>query len=373
LLSGIAVFQIKKSKEQIKIYCKKFIFFKNIQSKVKYNILSRISQQNYTKKCYNARLLSRNKIMITLFHFLRSLRLNFLEDSQFNLLQILIIYRFIKKNINSFLSYYIAKINFYNYFHNNSHYSNYIYSPFKVTGTVVNSLSIYTSLSDCIQMVKIKIRSIFTLLNKNISFENYKKNLLIILFLKRNPRYYNEYLTDFVNNKLSGKNILSHCIKIDENSVAFSWMRLLSKYKKLTKVYNIINNIIHKKLNEIAPNVIILIGMKNTSKLLKKTGNPYQLSKLYSSTVQKLCKFLIQDFTLCKENLKNNLQTTKFIGSKKFSRALNKILRTLACKLLISARLDTFQIKADFSYSIISRGIIEAKIETIEREKNHLL
>ncbi|ABA27344.1 putative SAR DNA-binding protein-1 (nucleomorph) [Bigelowiella natans] len=340
-----------------------------MRSKIKYNILSRISQKDLLKKYDNFLYpysRSHKNIIITLCHFISSLKIQFFKDSNFNLLQILIVYRFIKKNITSLFSSHIVKIGFYNYFHNNSNYSNYIYSPFKVNSTIVNSLSIYTSLSNCIQMVKTKVKSIFTLLNKNTSLEKYKKNLLIILFLKRNSRFYKEYLRNFVNNTIDKNNILFHNAKTAENSSILNWIRILSKYKKLTKIHAIINNIINKQLKNIAPNVIILIGMKNTSILLKKTGSLYQLSKLYSSTIQNMCKNFTQTLTYYRQNLNNGFE------SNKSSREINKILRTLACKLLISARLDNFQIKADFSFSIISRGIIEAKIEDLERKKNHL-
>mmetsp|Transcript_42050 Transcript_42050/g.67638 ORF Transcript_42050/g.67638 Transcript_42050/m.67638 type:complete len:204 (-) Transcript_42050:1280-1891(-) len=202
-------------------------------------------------------------------------------------------------------------------------------------------------------MVKTKVKSIFTLLNKNTSLEKYKKNLLIILFLKRNSRFYKEYLRNFVNNTIDKNNILFHNAKTAENSSILNWIRILSKYKKLTKIHAIINNIINKQLKNIAPNVIILIGMKNTSILLKKTGSLYQLSKLYSSTIQNMCKNFTQTLTYYRQNLNNGFE------SNKSSREINKILRTLACKLLISARLDNFQIKADFSFSIISRGIVK--------------
>mmetsp|Transcript_20769 Transcript_20769/g.28917 ORF Transcript_20769/g.28917 Transcript_20769/m.28917 type:complete len:113 (-) Transcript_20769:1051-1389(-) len=106
-----------------------------MRSKIKYNILSRISQKDLLKKYDNFLYpysRSHKNIIITLCHFISSLKIQFFKDSNFNLLQILIVYRFIKKNITSLFSSHIVKIGFYNYFHNNSNYSNYIYSPFKV-------------------------------------------------------------------------------------------------------------------------------------------------------------------------------------------------------------------------------------------------
>lgn len=149
------------------------------------------------------------------------------------------------------------------------------------------------------------------------------------------------------------------CDRIIENALnvlkMFSYRNSLSSY-------------INSKINEIAPNLTVLVGELVASKLIAKAGSLYALSKLPGSTLQIMGSEKAY-FTAIKE--KSNTPKYGFIYHSPLvvmcqPKNKGKIARSLASKASLACKIDVFGENVNNEIGLEAKNKLELRVKQLE-------
>ena len=153
--------------------------------------------------------------------------------------------------------------------------------------------------------------------------------------------------------------------------------RVISDAKSVVRMYeyrNELNEYLAEKIRALTPNVVALVGEVIAAKLLSKSGSLFNMSKLPASTIQ----IMGAERSLFNA-IKNKGDTPKYgfiYNSPLISRASpalkGKIARSLAAKLALASKIDTFKGVEDTSgdVGIAARRKLEERLQFMEAMNN---